>query len=319
MPTPSLTRAQIDAVMARYKPLREAGYSVKAAAEFMEMPRQTLMHYIDKDKVMAAVRPANDGLVIPTGPNPNEPIEDLVSRKKAQYARQASADDFAHLIPIQVRENKPVAICAVGDPHVDDDLCDIGAIERDMRIIGRTDGMYALHLGDITNNWVGRLGRLYAHQSTKATDAVRLAEWMFKLAPPLALVSGNHDLLERRHELAERSASSRPGATSCRPTACGWLWPSGAGRRCAFTRATTSRGTASTTRSTACARSTCWASATTSTSPATSHTDAMRRVPSPEGFMHQWMLRVSGYKGHDDYAKAGHFAEDEDGPDFGAS
>ena len=53
--------------------------------------------------------------------------------------------------------------------------------------------MYAGHLGDLTNNWVGRLARLYANQTTTATQAVKLMEWMQERCPNLIVVGGNHD------------------------------------------------------------------------------------------------------------------------------
>ena len=171
----------------------------RAAAAALGCSRGTLGAALERarrrvETAPEAPRRPSAELEIPSPPDPNEPIADLIARKKARHARDQAAEAFHKLVPIRVRQPGPVAICAIGDPHVDDDRCDIEAIERDMTVIGRTDGMFALHVGDITNNWVGRLGRLYAHQSTTASDGIRLAEWMFGLAPPLAVVGGNHDV-----------------------------------------------------------------------------------------------------------------------------
>jgi hypothetical protein len=38
-------------------------------------------------------------------------------------------------------------------------------------------------VGDTTNNWTGRLARLYADQSTSAAQAWRIAEWLVNLEP----------------------------------------------------------------------------------------------------------------------------------------
>ena len=48
----------------------------------------------------------------------------------------------------------------------------------------------------MTNNWIGRLAKLYAEQSTSASQAWQLAEWFVSgLAGHwLYLVAGNHDL-----------------------------------------------------------------------------------------------------------------------------
>jgi hypothetical protein len=41
--------------------------------------------------------------------------------------------------------------------------------------------MYAVCVGDVTNNWVGRLAALYAEQSTTEAEAWKLAEWWLVL------------------------------------------------------------------------------------------------------------------------------------------
>jgi hypothetical protein len=180
--------------------------SVHAAAKASGIARSTLRNRLARADEVGAIAPHHPSatLDIPVAPDPNEPIADLIARKKAQFERDEAARAFHQLVRIGVKQPGPVIIAAIGDPHVDDDRCDIGRLISDMETIGRTQGMYALHLGDITNNWVGRLGRLYAHQSTRATDGVRLAEEIFKIAPPLALVSGNHDCLSEDTEALTR-------------------------------------------------------------------------------------------------------------------
>jgi hypothetical protein len=49
-------------------------------------------------------------------------------------------------------------------------------------------------VGDTTNNWTGRLARLYADQSTSAAQAWRIAEWFVNRCRWLYMIGGNHDL-----------------------------------------------------------------------------------------------------------------------------
>jgi len=53
--------------------------------------------------------------------------------------------------------------------------------------------MFAANLGDMQNNWIGRLQALYAQQSTTAKESWRLVEWMLNSTEWLYLVGGNHD------------------------------------------------------------------------------------------------------------------------------
>lgn len=246
-------------------------------------------------------------LVVPSPPDSSEPIEDLLARKRARYQRDQTAEAFYKLVPIKVQDRGPVAVCAIGDPHVDDDRCDIGALERDMRVIGRTDGMYALHVGDITNNWVGRLGRLYAHQSTTAEDGIRLAQWMFEMAPPLAVVGGNHDLWNEGMSWLNFCVKQ---------AGCQLVQSHGIRLELRFPRGESVRihtrhdfpGHSQFNPLHGLRKEHLFGLRDHVNIAGHKHVDSYAAVPSPEGFV-QHMLRVSGYKAHDDYAKAGNFIE----------
>jgi transcriptional regulator with XRE-family HTH domain len=304
MPTPKMTIDKVLAVMGRYEEMKELGLSNREIAREMGLPRSTLQQYVNQHSKDFEIKPRQPAaeLDIPTPPDGAEPIAELIARKKLAYARESASDEFHKLIPIKVKTPGPVAICAVGDPHVDDDRADIGAIERDMTIIGQSEGMFALHLGDCTNQWPGRLARLYAHQTTKASDGIRLTEWMFNLAPPLAVVGGNHDIflegmnwlnfvikqagtqVSREHGVRlelkfPKGDSVRlharhdfPGHSQFNPLH-GLRKEHLHGLRDHINIA------------------------------GHKHIDSYAVVPSPDGYM-QHMLRVSGYKRHDDYAQS---------------
>lgn len=283
--------------LADYATLKDQGLTQRAISAQLGIPRTTLQRWL------AGGSPAE--LEVPSAPSTDEPIEDLVARKKAAYDRFQRYEDWSKLVEVKVNIGGPVAICAVGDPHVDNDLCDIGAIERDMTVIGRTPGAYALHLGDITDNWIGNLGRLYAHSSTKASDGIRLAQWMFGMAPPIAVVGGNHDcwndgmtwlnfVLKQAgnpvtQEHGVRLALNFPNGNALRiharhdfPGHSQYNPLHGLRKEHLFGLRDHVNIAGH------------------------KHTDSAAVVPSPEGFC-QWMLRVSGYKAHDDYAKKGHY------------
>jgi hypothetical protein len=87
-----------------------------------------------------------------------------------------------------------IGILHFGDPHVDDDGCDIEAIERHTDLVNRTEGLFAANVGDTTNNWVGRLAKLYGEQATSAAQAWKIAEWFVNRCDWLYMIGGNHDL-----------------------------------------------------------------------------------------------------------------------------
>jgi hypothetical protein len=70
--------------------------------------------------------------------------------------------------------------------------------------------MYAVNIGDTTNNWVGRLARLFGNQETSQTSARQLAEWLLIHAGIkwAAVVLGNHDEWNEGGEIIKRMCAT---------------------------------------------------------------------------------------------------------------
>jgi hypothetical protein len=113
---------------------------------------------------------------VPKLPSGKIDIRELIDRRKSAFARKDAAAEARKLIKVKVRGNDPIAVTLLGDPHVDDDHTDLGQLERDIEVIKRTPGLYAACIGDLQNNWIGRLARLYGEQATiGAAEATRCA------------------------------------------------------------------------------------------------------------------------------------------------
>jgi hypothetical protein len=122
------------------------------------------------------------------------PIEEIIDFRKKQYKQKKTAKESKKLIRIDINVDGPIGIAHFGDPHVDDDGTDLSQILHFMNILNNTDGMFAGNLGDIQNNWIGRLSYLYGQQSTSAKESWRLTEYFVNKMNWLYLVAGNHDV-----------------------------------------------------------------------------------------------------------------------------
>ena len=122
------------------------------------------------------------------------PIEELITHRKKQYKQKKIAKESKKLIRIDINVDGPIGIAHFGDPHVDDDGTDLSQILHFMNVLNNTDGMFAGNLGDIQNNWIGRLSYLYGQQSTSAKESWRLTEYFVNKMNWLYLVAGNHDV-----------------------------------------------------------------------------------------------------------------------------
>ena len=127
-------------------------------------------------------------------PDDDVPIEELIAQRKRKFQHKREHEEASKLIPIKVKMDGAIGILHFGDPHVDDDGCDIEAIERHTDLVNRTEGLFAAKVGDTTNNWCGRLARLYADQTTSAAQAWKIAEWFINRCNWLYMIGGNHDL-----------------------------------------------------------------------------------------------------------------------------
>lgn len=95
---------------------------------------------------------------------------------------------------VHVHDNKPIGTLWMGDPH-------LGAstkwsrLRKDVRHLGTVPGLYAINMGDTTDNWVGSLVRIFAEQDISNRSARELADWLMNGAGItwLAWLFGNHD------------------------------------------------------------------------------------------------------------------------------
>ena len=122
------------------------------------------------------------------------PIEEIIKHRNKQYNQKLSSKKSKKLINIKINQMGPVGILHFGDPHVDDDGTDLAEIYSLCNLVNKTDGLFGGNLGDIQNNWIGRLQALYGQQSTSAKESWRLTEHFVNQVDWLYLVAGNHDV-----------------------------------------------------------------------------------------------------------------------------
>lgn len=126
-------------------------------------------------------------------PDESRSVEEILEMRKTVWKRKKAYDDAHKLVDVAVHLDGPIAIATFGDPHLDDDGTDIELFQKHMDIVASTEGMWAINIGDLTNNWVGRLVAQHANQSTTAAEGWKLAEWVMGYIPWLVLIGGNHD------------------------------------------------------------------------------------------------------------------------------
>lgn len=270
------------------------GMNKLSIARELGIPRSTVRYWIDRD-------PFKQEVNVAPAPDPDESIEDLIARKKSIMQRANAHEAWANLIPVQVKSDGPIGVFLVGDPHVDDDHCDIAQLEHDLTTVGKTKHFFAGHVGDLTNNWVGRLKALYANQTTTFRDGLRLTEWMLGLAPNLFVVGGNHDCWEKGMDLLSFIVKQGPtGPVQSHGARLALNFPGKQQIRIHARHDFPGRSQFSDTHG--MKRELLFGHRDHILVAGHTHVDEARLEPSIEGDAH-WLFRVSGYKVIDDFAK----------------
>jgi predicted transcriptional regulator len=156
------------------------GYKRDVVASMLGISSRTLRRYFQTDDIE-----------IEDIPEEERSAEEILEDRKKEYSRREKARPS--IIQMKVNSDGPIGITHFGDPHLDDPGTDLNRLEYDMDVVKNTDGMYGANVGDIHNNWVGRLQRLYAEQTVTAKESWKLVEWFIRKIDWLYLVGGNHD------------------------------------------------------------------------------------------------------------------------------
>lgn len=145
--------------------------------------------------VAAKAEPA-PGLELPEFPDADLPIDEILDTKARLFDLKKARRKAERYFEVRVPEQGAFGLLVLGDPHLDDDGCDVRLMRHHLEI-GRQPGVYTTSVGDMTNNWPhsGRLARLYASQSTDYHRGIRLLKWLLLDAGVTwpFLATGNHD------------------------------------------------------------------------------------------------------------------------------
>lgn len=180
--------------------LKNNDYNQTNAAQSLKMPRSSFTSRLAaaKTRGIFVEAPVDDDSEIsfPDLPSSELPAEELIEQACKRFESHRTARDARRWMEIKVKTNKPIGIAFVGDPHIDNNGCNWPLLRRDISILEDTEGLFAVNIGDLTDNWIGRLIRLYADQEMSKKQAWKLAKWFLKETKVkwLCHLLGNHDL-----------------------------------------------------------------------------------------------------------------------------
>lgn len=140
--------------------------------------------------------PASAQADLPTFADEDIPAEDILDHMGKRFDQRIDHEKSIEWFKIRLPTDEPIGLCAVGDPHLGANSCNIPLLRSDIEIMASTPGVYAMNMGDTADNW-GRLIHLYAENDVSRQTERRLARWFLQDAgvPWLLWVLGNHDTM----------------------------------------------------------------------------------------------------------------------------
>jgi hypothetical protein len=129
-------------------------------------------------------------------PDPDIPIEDLLSHRRKSFEARHAHKKAKLWRRFQIPTAGPYALMFFGDPHLDDDGCNLPLWESHVDLAAATPHLYAVNIGDTTNNWTGRMAKLWAEQEASANTARKLVKHYLgeRGIPWFLWLHGNHDM-----------------------------------------------------------------------------------------------------------------------------
>lgn len=170
--------------------VNQANGNLTLAAQNLGLPRSTLRARLSRAPHFFKER----AVELPQFPDDDIPVEEILDGMSRRFEKRQTFQKSLRWFPIKFKTNDPIGLVFVGDPHVDDDGCNWPLLRKHVEIMGRPN-VYAVNIGDTTNNWTGRLIKKFADQETSQATARKLAKWFLRDSKInwLAWLLGNHD------------------------------------------------------------------------------------------------------------------------------
>jgi len=128
-------------------------------------------------------------------PKPGRTFDEYVRDHHEAHRRKVDYHVGKRNIPVRFDVDGPFGVALFGDLHGDDEGCALGLFEHHCDIISKSGlPILSFNLGDFSNNWVGKLSHLWAHQATTEGEARKVVEYALGRINWAAVILGNHDV-----------------------------------------------------------------------------------------------------------------------------
>ena len=209
MPTP---RLDADVLQETWEAFRKANGNVTQAAASLGLIRGTFQVRLARafEEGYEDIRQSTHFHVDPI-PSRQRNLDELLAHRRKESERMRAADAAENIIGITLKTDGPIGLAVFGDPHIDAPGCDFNLLESHLGIVAkRNEYVFAGNIGDLHDNWIGRLSRLYESTTITGKETWQLVEWMMNGCGVrwTWLIRGNHDAWSGKNDPLDWIAKS---------------------------------------------------------------------------------------------------------------
>ena len=173
--------------------LYAVSHSINIVARQMGVDNSTISRYLRKAGIECNghFRREIDPQPLPSA---NLDVHEIIAFREKQFEQKQIFKQQNKWREIKINTTDPVVLIFFGDPHLDDDGMNWPLLKEHIAL-SKLPNVYGINVGDTTNNWAGKLVRLYAHQDLGVESARKLAKWFLCEAGIkwFCWIFGNHD------------------------------------------------------------------------------------------------------------------------------
>lgn len=163
------------------------------AARIWEIPAGSWSK--NKSRLLKEVEATGVDYEIAELPESDLTIEQMLEAKAERFERKQENRDAKEWRRIEFNDVSSIGIMFFGDPHIDDDGCNVPMLMEHIGICASNAGVYGFNIGDTHNNWGKSLAYLYGKQNCSKKNAYRFVDWFLNHCGVewLGWLIGNHD------------------------------------------------------------------------------------------------------------------------------
>ncbi|MDH7796440.1 MULTISPECIES: hypothetical protein [unclassified Beijerinckia] len=135
---------------------------------------------------------------------PSIDVEELIAARSARFDTKKKHTEAAKVRTVYLRNNQTIGVGFQGDGHLDDDGTDLREFFQHAALFdGSRKGLYLGFMGDLFNNWVGRLTALFDKQAITGAETQALIKHYAENHRFLFYVLGNHDMWNGKEDILQ--------------------------------------------------------------------------------------------------------------------